>query len=198
MSHWMRKLAVCLSFLTYTTTALAASSGPPVESMAPDFKAHNLLTGETIPLSSQRGKVVILTFWASWCGPCCRELPNLEKAQQLVGKDRLTVFAVSYRENPQATRQIKKLASTWQINVIDDPRGSIAGQYDISSIPHLFIIGRDGKVLANHIGYGDRSLEDLLDDLNHALAGAPPGEPEPTARTPTSGAVGTSTTSTHS
>ena len=61
--------------------------------------------------------------------------------------------------------------------MIDDRNGSIASHYAISAIPHLFIIGRDGKVLANHVGYGDRSLEELVDDINHALTETPPGEP---------------------
>src|SRR5271154_2565596 len=93
-------LIACLSCCSYAASVTAASTGPAVGSIAPDFRAHNLLTRENIPLSSQRGKVVILTFWASWCAPCRRELPVLERAQQIVGKDKLTVFAVSYRENP--------------------------------------------------------------------------------------------------
>jgi thiol-disulfide isomerase/thioredoxin len=113
--------------------------------MAPDFKAHNVVTGHTAPLSSQRGKVVILTFWASWCAPCRRAVPILEKAQRLLGKDKLTVFAVSFKESQQA-----------------------AG--------HLFIIGRDGKVLANHLGYGDSTINELVDDINHALAEPTPAE----------------------
>jgi len=70
------------------------------------------------------------------------------------------------------------LASTWQINVIDDPNGWIAGHYAITAIPHLFIIGRNGKVLANHVGYGDRSIDDLVTDINKALSEATPTEPE--------------------
>lgn len=171
---------VLLLSLSFTAIASSASSGPAVGSIAPDFKARNILTGEKIPLSSQRGKIVIVTFWASWCAPCRRELPILEKAQEVVGKDKLTVFAMSYRENDNAERQIKKLAANWQINMVEDNIwGSIATRYAISSIPHLFIIGRDGTVLANHLGYGDRSLQELIDDINHAFAGTPPAEPEP-------------------
>jgi thiol-disulfide isomerase/thioredoxin len=169
---------IFLLLLSCLSTAMGAnreSTGPVVGSMAPDFKAHNLLTGEKTPLSSQRGKVVILTFWASWCPPCRRELPNLEKAQRILGKDKLTVFAVSFNDSA-AESGIKKLASEWQINMIEDFHGWIASRYSISSIPHLFIIGRDGKVLANHIGYGDRSLQELVDDINHAFAEPPPSE----------------------
>jgi len=173
-SYFSLVLLFCLS---YATIASPGSPGPAVGSIAPDFSAPNLLTGETIPLISQRGKVVILAFWNSWCGSCRRELPLLEKAQTLIGRDRLTVFAVSFPEDPAAVGSIRKLASTWQINMIEDGDGVIASRYSIATIPHLFIIGSDGKVLANNVGYGDRTLHALIDDINHALAGTPPAEP---------------------
>jgi thiol-disulfide isomerase/thioredoxin len=135
-----------------------------------------MVSGQKIPLSSQRGKVVIVTFWASWCAPCRRELPILEGAQEMLGKDKLTVFAVSYRDSDSEQR-LRKVASSWQINLVEDSNGWIASHYGISSIPHLFIIGRDGTVLANHIGYGDRTLQELVDDINKALAGGSPVEP---------------------
>ncbi len=143
---------------------------PPVGSIAPDFNARNLLTGQTISLGSQRGKVVIVAFWNSWCGICRRELPMLERAQRLVGQDKLSVFAVSFQEDPAALGTIKKQASAWHINMIEDDVGGIAGRYAITTIPHLVIIGRDGTVLANDVGYGDRTFQELLDDINHALA----------------------------
>jgi thiol-disulfide isomerase/thioredoxin len=184
--HFLSLLA-CLSCFSYTAV-LASQSGPAIGSIAPDFKARNLVTSEAVPLSSQRGKIVILTFWASWCGPCRRELPILERAQLAVGKDRLTVFAVSYRESPDAQRKLKKLAAAWHINVIEDNNGWIAGHYGITSIPHLFLIDREGKVVANHLGYGDRSLEELVADINHALTGSTPTEqdapPPPADSTP--------------
>jgi thiol-disulfide isomerase/thioredoxin len=178
MPRHLFSLAACFSLWSYAASATAASTGPAVGSIAPEFKAHNAVTRQTTPLSSQRGKVVILTFWASWCAPCRRELPILENAQRLIGKDKLTVFAVSYRETPQAAASLSKLASAWQINVIDDPNGWIASHYAITAIPHLFIIGRNGQVLANHVGYGDRSIKDLVTDINQALSEATPAVPE--------------------
>ncbi len=104
----------------------------------------------------------------------------LERAQQLVGKEKLTVFAVSFQDTAAAS-DIFRLAREWQINVIDDHSAIIASRYAISGIPHLFIIGRDGKILANHLGYGDRSLEELIADLNQALAEPAPVEQEVTS-----------------
>jgi peroxiredoxin len=158
----------------HAMSAVAESSGPAVGAVAPDFKVHNIVTGEEASLSSQRGKIVIVTFWASWCTPCKRELPILEGAQRAVGKDKLVVFAVSYRDTEAAMDAIKKPAASWQINLMRDHNGRVASLYSVSKIPHLFMIGRDGKVVANHVGYGDRTLNELVADINHALAQAPP------------------------
>ena len=156
--------------------ATEAPSGPAIGTTAPDIKVRNLVTWQDMTLSSQRGKIVILTFWASWCGPCKRELPILEGAQRAIGKDRLVVFAVNYRDRPEALAAIKKPASSWQINLMTDPGDRAARQYSISGIPHLFMIGRDGKVIANHLGYGDRTLDELVADINRALAETTPAE----------------------
>jgi len=176
MKWLILSLLACFFCLSAAASTTKESTGPAVGSIAPEFKAHNLVTGETTPLSAERGKVVILTFWASWCAPCRRELPILENAQRFVGKDKLTVFAVNFKDTPQAIDWIKTQASTWHINVIADRNGWIASRYAISSIPHLFIVGRDGKVFANHTGYGDRTVEELVADINHALSEPPPAE----------------------
>lgn len=149
-------------------------TGPAIGTVAPDFKVHNLVTGEEVSLNSQRGKVVILTFWASWCGPCKRELPILESAQRAISKDRLVVFAVSYRDTEAALAAIRKIAVPWQINVMTDRNQRVAGLYSITKIPHLFMIGKDGRVVANHLGYGDRTLDELIADINSALAAPSP------------------------
>jgi thiol-disulfide isomerase/thioredoxin len=170
MKHYFYLLGII--FCAYAANATAeptGPAGPAVGTIAPDFKVRNLVTGDDVTLSSQRGKVVILTFWASWCAPCKREIPILEGAQRAVGKDKLVVFAVSYRDTEAALAAIKKPASNWQINIMTDPNTRVASLYSVSKIPHLFMISREGKVVANHLGYGDRSLDELLADIHHAL-----------------------------
>jgi thiol-disulfide isomerase/thioredoxin len=168
MKHYPCLLGII--FFACALGATAAPSGPAVGTIAPDFKVHNLVTDEDLTLNSQRGKVVILTFWASWCPPCKREIPILERAQEVVGKDNLVVLAVSYRDTEAALAAIKKSAASWQISIMKDRNAHVANLYSISKIPHLFMIGRDGKIVANHLGYGDRTLDELIADINRALA----------------------------
>ena len=152
-----------------TTTVWAARPRLDVGTVAPTFKARNLVTREYVTLDSQRGKLVILTFWATWCAPCRRELPMLERVQEILGKDRVAVLAVNFEDNDVSVTALKKLASTWQISLLEDWNGRIAEHYDITSIPHLFMIDREGKIVANHTGYGDSSMDELVADINAAL-----------------------------
>jgi peroxiredoxin len=168
MKHHLCLLGILFCF--HAVSATEVQSGPAVGTIAPHFTVRNLVTGEDVTLSSQHGKVVILTFWASWCPQCQRELPILENAQRAIGKDRLIVFAVSHNDKQVAIAKIKRPAANWQIKIMTDRNDHVARLYDVSGIPHLFMIGRDGKVLANHLGYGDRTLDELIADINSALA----------------------------
>ena len=160
---------------------LAAHAGdkaePAVGAAAPDFKSRNAVTHERIQLSEQTGKVVVLTFWATWCAPCRREIPILESLQTKVAKDQLIVFAVPFREPDQTYGALVRLFRSWKITLIDDRIGYIAGRYRINSIPHLFLIGRDGRIAAEHKGYGQGTLEELVADVNAALAPRPAAAP---------------------
>src|SRR5258708_34000038 len=114
MKHYFYLFAII--FWAHAASVNAEPTGPAVGTIAPDFKVHNLVTGEDVALSSQHGKVVILTFWASWCPPCKRELPILENAQRAVGKAKLVVFAVSHRDTEAALTATRKLRAHWKAN----------------------------------------------------------------------------------
>ncbi len=171
---------------TWATNALAITllsslawaskgTGPAVGSVAPDFTAYSFVTGERTRLSDQRGKVVILTFWATWCAPCRQELPNLEGIQEHVGRDKLVVLAMSFKDSDETMRYLKKNAkqSGWKLTMLVDPHGDIADRYGIHSIPHMLLIGRDGSIAAIHSGFGDDSLNALVPEINALLTGKP-------------------------
>ena len=139
---------------------------------APDFTTKKLLTRDAVTLSGQQGKLVFLTFWASWCPPCRKELPILENVQRTLGAERAVVYAVSFKETDETAVRRWARAGALQLTLLEDDSGQVARKYDIHAIPHLFIIGRDGKILKVHTGYGPGSIDELVADINAALQSA--------------------------
>ena len=166
----MRHLALlCIASCLIGHSALAAEEHPGVGDAAPDFTTKDLLTHERITLSQQQGKLVFLTFWASWCGPCRKEIPILEGVQRKLGKERAVVLGVIFNDNNEP--QIRKWAhdNGVQMALLEDWGGHIAAKYHVRAIPHLYIIGGGGRILNVHSGYGPGSLEELVEEINAAL-----------------------------
>jgi peroxiredoxin len=133
---------------------------------APEF-AQADTAGKTVNLSSFRGKYVLIDFWASWCGPCRRENPNLVKAYNRFKGQSFTVLGVSL-DKPGAKDKwlaaIHKDGLTW--NHVSDLKfwdNQVAVQYAIRGIPQNFLIDPQGKIVAKNL-FGD-DLEDKLEEL---------------------------------
>jgi peroxiredoxin len=182
-----RLLVACTLGLAPALSYANPDSGPEVGVRAPDFTARDYVNGERIRLATQQGKVAVVTFWATWCAPCRNELPNLEKLQEYLGRDKITILAVNFRDDDPATlERLRKDAKEagWKLHLLLDPGERIAKAYGISAIPRMYIIGKDGRIRAIHAGFGDGSLDDMLTDLNAVLT-EKPGEPAiPPAATP--------------
>lgn len=121
--------------------------------MAPDI-VMNDPEGNERKLSDLRGKVVLLDFWASWCGPCRRENPNVVRAYEKYKDDGFEVFSVSLDSDANRWRKaIEQDQLTWPNHVSDLQgwRNGAARDYGISSIPHTMLIDRDGAILATHL-----------------------------------------------
>jgi thiol-disulfide isomerase/thioredoxin len=139
---------------------------PQEGSAAPDFVLTTLDGGEA-RLSDFGGKVVLINFWATWCGPCREEMPLFEEAQQQFGTENLVILAVNVQESPGTVRPfVERLALTYPI--VMDTKGSVARRYQVRSYPTTYFIGRDGRVEGRRVGAYTRSilfgrLEQLLD-----------------------------------
>jgi peroxiredoxin len=153
-------------FLGFALAATAAHSGElKVGDMVPDDLGRDA-TGNRVHLSDYRGKLVIVSFWASWCGPCRKELPVLATIQKKGTRDKIAIFAVNWRESADQFRQIRRAFKDIDLTLVSDESGRFGRQYGVNGIPHMVVIGRDGRIAAVHVGYGESEIPVLVDEIN--------------------------------
>ena len=159
-------LAVFTVFITWRARVLEVALEQPmnVYVTAPDFQAMTA-EGNRVSLSDFRGKKVVLSFWASWCGPCQEEMSVLNRfyeAHHTASSD-FEVLAISIDEDAsQAVRFANEQKLT--LLVLLDPHEIVARAYEEKGIPTLFVIDKDGCIVYAHVGY------DRTDHLQRMLA----------------------------
>jgi cytochrome c biogenesis protein CcmG/thiol:disulfide interchange protein DsbE len=133
---------------------------------APDFELPSLEGGEPIRLSSFRGDVVVLNFWASWCAPCRLEAPGLRRVSERYRGEGVRFLGVDYRDDDAAARAFVE-EFRLKYPSVADPSGSLADDYGLIGFPTTFIIDPEGTIRYRFVGYLDeavleRSVNDVL------------------------------------
>jgi thiol-disulfide isomerase/thioredoxin len=162
-------------------TSMAAQSAPgapsapkaseaPKRPMAPDFEVRDL-EGKTVKLSDFLGKVVVIDFWATWCGPCVRGMPVSVAVTKEYG-DRVVFLPVDV-DDRESAEKVKAFAAKkgWDFPLYLGGK-AVGSKYGVSGIPHTVIVAADGSVTAKHVGFSSESQwkESLSKDINAALA----------------------------
>jgi len=136
--------ATCISLSCLAQQPVVGGAAPNIN--LPDTK------GKKIDLTSLKGKVVVLDFWASWCGPCRRSMPDLKAIYEKYKGKGLEVYAVSLdTEKKDWVKAIKEDATTW-LHVIDADN-AIGKKWEIQYIPNTYLLDKEGNVVsinANH------------------------------------------------
>jgi peroxiredoxin len=133
--------------------ALSGDLAPvSVGSRAPQFQAVDLATDDTVGLDQFRGQVVLLNIWATWCAPCEKEMPSMQRLHQELGPEGLKIVAVSVDQgDPEAIRAwVAQRQLTFRI--LWDPRGDIQRIYQTTGVPESFVIDRHGVIVKKLIG----------------------------------------------
>lgn len=115
-----------------------------------DFELRDL-NGKKVSLSSYKGKVVFLNFWATWCPPCRAEMPSMQRLHTRFKDQGLVILAVNLQEEARTVRKFMA-ANKLTFQVLLDTDGRIGAIYGARNIPTTYLIGRDGSVLAGTMG----------------------------------------------
>ncbi|MDG2201305.1 MAG: TlpA disulfide reductase family protein [Phycisphaerales bacterium] len=140
--------------------------------LAPDFTLPQY-AGEEVTLSKLRGKIVVLDFWATWCGPCRKGLPLLQQFADWAGEntDDVVVYAVNVWERGKNAEEINQMVGNfWAKNKYTIPtlismNDAVTRAYGISGIPVTVVIGKDGKIAKTHRGFSPNMLDQLKADV---------------------------------
>ncbi len=137
-------LAACL-----LTVSLARAEAPPTP--APDFTLKSR-SGENLRLSDYRGEVVMINFWASWCGPCRQEMPLLEQLYSEYNPLGFTILGVNVEEDSgKALAMLNEIPVSFP--VLFDTSSKVSKLYNVVAMPSTVLVDRDGRVRFLHRGY---------------------------------------------
>ncbi len=147
----MHHLLRTLTLLACTALALPAVAVVTPQSQAPDFTLKSA-DGRNMRLQEQRGQVVLVNFWASWCGPCKQEMPHLNRLYDKYRASGFTLLAVNIDDD---ARHGAATAAKWGLKfpVLLDAQKQVTKLYDLGAMPSTVLIDRDGRVRFLHRGY---------------------------------------------
>jgi len=139
------------------TTSNQATSDRQV---APDFSWKDT-NGNVVKLSDLKGSVVLLDFWATWCGPCRMTIPHVEAIYEKYQGKNVKVIGINLDQGDISKVQQFIQQNGMKYLVVTDPNGKVSSLYGVDSIPRFFIIDKNGRIAKMIIGY-DPNMEDTI------------------------------------
>lgn len=142
-------LILCMVFALWFAGQAVSGEATPGE-VAPAFRLTTI-DGRTFNLNATKGMVVVVNFWASWCGPCRVEAPYFEKAYKEFKARRIEFIGIAVDDSPDDVKAfIKREGLSFPIGL--DDTGDIAKLYRVNALPKTVIIGKDGRIKLNRMG----------------------------------------------
>ena len=150
---WFSPVRRLLIGATLAAGAGAAIPAPVPSAMAPDFTLRSM-SGPNLRLLEQRGQVVLVNFWATWCGPCRQEMPHLNRLYDKYKSSGFVLLGVNVDDDARKAAEVaSKLGLRFPVLLDTDKK--VSRVYDMSAMPATVLIDRDGKVRHIHRGYRD-------------------------------------------
>ena len=164
-----RKYFISWTLLALLLLSLTAYAASPLEGKtAPDFALAGM-DGQNHRLSEMRGQVVMVNFWATWCGPCREEMPPMNELYQRYKSLGFTILGVNIDDKREAG---EKMARNLGISypVLFDAGKSVSKQYKVEAMPTTILVDRNGKVRHVHFGYKSGYIDEYQKEVRALLA----------------------------
>jgi thiol-disulfide isomerase/thioredoxin len=168
----MKKIAFSLILFSLTAVSLYSQEGEPREytqtgKKMPVFKVRDV-NGVEFDVEAKKGKVIVVYFWATWCPYCREELPYLESElwEKYKSKD-FAMIGIARRQTDAEVKKYLKINSSLTFPMAADPTGAIFWLFANAALPRIYLVGRDGKILSQEVGFNPDRFEEwsgLIDE----------------------------------
>lgn len=158
---------------TKTDTKTSYNTNYKIESLegksASEIKSK-YLNGEDFILSDLKGKIVVLDFWATWCPPCVKSMPDLLRIKTDFSQNEVSIITINQGESEDTISRFLKKMSFESLDVVLDKNQMIGKNYNVQGIPHTVVIDKNGVVRYSHVGFSP-NLRKLLKNKIDSLLG---------------------------
>ena len=162
LAPWTSALAADLPPLSHSLTKLAPKAAPALKLKDLDGTAHDL--------TQLKGRVVLINFWATWCPPCRREMPSMERLSQALKGEAFSVLAVDVGEDADTIDAFTSQLDTMPtFPVLLDPRSQVMQAWKVAGLPTTFLIDRQGRIVASAIGGREFDHTEMVETIRELL-----------------------------
>ncbi|HSV70068.1 MAG TPA: TlpA disulfide reductase family protein [Methylibium sp.] len=157
--------------LAAASPAFALKAGDP----APAFAVEKLGSGDRVRLDAFQGRVLLVDFWASWCGPCRQSLPVYRQLTEALADRGFSVLAVNVDANAEEGRGLLRQLGMdpTTINAVRDDKGAVASKYGVKVMPSAYLVDRRGVVRVVHVGFKADDVPKLREQITQLLDETP-------------------------